>query len=69
MILTGTPLHNGVVDLWALLNFLMPDLFGSEQTFMQWCTIQSWLPTLLMINACISKNMLVLLARYMQECA
>lgn len=38
MILAGTPLHNGVEDLWALLNFLMPDLFGSEQTFMQWCT-------------------------------
>jgi SNF2-related domain len=34
----GTPLHNGVEDLWALLNFLMPNLFGSEQTFTQWYT-------------------------------
>lgn len=36
LLLTGTPLHNGVEDLWSLLNFLMPDLFGSENTFMQW---------------------------------
>lgn len=35
----GTPLHNGVEDLWSLLNFLMPDLFGSENTFMQWCVL------------------------------
>ncbi len=35
----GTPVHNAIEDLWALLNFLMPDLFGSEKTFTQWCAL------------------------------
>lgn len=42
LIPAGTPLHNGVEDLWALLNFLMPNLFGSEETFTQWCDVQSY---------------------------
>ncbi|KAF8820418.1 putative SWI2/SNF2 Brahma-like [Cardiosporidium cionae] len=34
--LTGTPLQNDLQELWALLNFLMPRIFCSAQTFDDW---------------------------------
>uniref|UniRef100_A0A667YPZ3 Chromodomain helicase DNA binding protein 7 n=1 Tax=Myripristis murdjan TaxID=586833 RepID=A0A667YPZ3_9TELE len=34
VLLTGTPLQNTVEELFSLLNFLEPDRFPSEQTFM-----------------------------------
>lgn len=33
LLLTGTPLQNNLKELWALLNFLMPNLFDSEEEF------------------------------------
>ena len=33
LLLTGTPLQNKLKELWALLNFLMPNLFDSEDEF------------------------------------
>lgn len=33
LILTGTPLQNNLVELWALLNFLHPDIFLSSEPF------------------------------------
>ncbi|KAI8897954.1 SNF2 family N-terminal domain-containing protein [Globomyces pollinis-pini] len=33
VLLTGTPLQNSLDELWALLNFLDPENFGSEQEF------------------------------------
>ncbi|KNC96991.1 uncharacterized protein SPPG_07808 [Spizellomyces punctatus DAOM BR117] len=33
VLLTGTPLQNSLDELWALLNFLQPDRFGSESDF------------------------------------
>ncbi|KAI9002707.1 SNF2 family N-terminal domain-containing protein [Gaertneriomyces semiglobifer] len=33
VLLTGTPLQNSLDELWALLNFLQPDRFGSESEF------------------------------------
>lgn len=33
LILTGTPLQNNMTELWALLNFLVPQLFTDEATF------------------------------------
>jgi SWI/SNF-related matrix-associated actin-dependent regulator of chromatin subfamily A member 5 len=33
---SGTPLQNNLHELWALLNFLMPDLFQHSHTFDQW---------------------------------
>lgn len=33
LLITGTPLQNGLHELWALLNFLMPDIFNSAVDF------------------------------------
>jgi len=33
VILTGTPIQNGVIELWALFDFLMPGYLGSEKHF------------------------------------
>jgi SWI/SNF-related matrix-associated actin-dependent regulator of chromatin subfamily A member 5 len=36
LLLTGTPLQNNLHELWALLNFLLPDIFGSDADFEAW---------------------------------
>lgn len=36
LLLTGTPLQNNLHELWALLNFLLPDVFGDADDFDQW---------------------------------
>jgi len=36
LLLTGTPLQNNLHELWALLNFLLPDLFSSAEDFDSW---------------------------------
>ncbi|EEY63798.1 chromatin-remodeling complex ATPase chain, putative [Phytophthora infestans T30-4] len=36
LLLTGTPLQNNLHELWALLNFLLPDVFASSQEFDDW---------------------------------
>ncbi|TDL18206.1 hypothetical protein BD410DRAFT_793521 [Rickenella mellea] len=36
MILTGTPLHNNLAELWSLLNFILPDIFGDLDSFQSW---------------------------------
>ncbi len=33
LLITGTPLQNNLHELWALLNFLVPDVFGSDEDF------------------------------------
>lgn len=33
LLITGTPLQNNLHELWALLNFLMPQMFSSSDTF------------------------------------
>ena len=35
VLLTGTPLQNSLHELWALLNFLLPKIFNSSETFEQ----------------------------------
>lgn len=30
MLITGTPLQNNLHELWALLNFILPDVFSSR---------------------------------------
>lgn len=36
LLITGTPLQNNLHELWALLNFILPDLFGDSDVFDQW---------------------------------
>ena len=49
LLLTGTPLQNNLHELWALLNFLLPDVFNSSEDF------DSWFNT----NQCLGDNALV----------
>ncbi|KAF9584134.1 chromatin remodeling complex Adenosinetriphosphatase, partial [Lunasporangiospora selenospora] len=36
LLITGTPLQNNLHELWALLNFLLPDVFSSAEDFDAW---------------------------------
>ena len=36
LLLTGTPLQNNLHELWALLNFILPDVFTSSEQFDEW---------------------------------
>lgn len=36
LLITGTPLQNNLHELWALLNFLLPDVFNSSEDFDAW---------------------------------
>jgi ATP-dependent helicase STH1/SNF2 len=36
LILTGTPLQNNLPELWALLNFVLPNIFKSSKSFDEW---------------------------------
>ncbi|MCJ1476820.1 hypothetical protein MMC13_005489 [Lambiella insularis] len=36
LILTGTPLQNNLPELWALLNFVLPNIFKSVKNFDEW---------------------------------
>ena len=38
LLITGTPLQNNLHELWALLNFLLPEVFGSAEKFDDWFT-------------------------------
>ncbi|GAX28328.1 SWI/SNF-related matrix-associated actin-dependent regulator of chromatin subfamily A member 5 [Fistulifera solaris] len=39
LLITGTPLQNNLRELWALLNFIMPDIFGDADMFDQWFSL------------------------------
>ncbi|RKF54437.1 ISWI chromatin-remodeling complex ATPase ISW2 [Erysiphe neolycopersici] len=41
LLITGTPLQNNLHELWALLNFILPDVFGDSEAFDQWFSKQS----------------------------
>jgi SWI/SNF-related matrix-associated actin-dependent regulator of chromatin subfamily A member 5 len=40
LLITGTPLQNNLHELWALLNFLMPDVFDSSESFDAWFNVE-----------------------------
>lgn len=40
LLITGTPLQNNLHELWALLNFLLPDVFGDAAAFDDWFSNQ-----------------------------
>ena len=41
LLITGTPLQNNLHELWALLNFLLPDIFESSEDFDAWFSERS----------------------------
>lgn len=41
LLITGTPLQNNLHELWALLNFLLPDIFSSSEDFDAWFSTSS----------------------------
>ncbi|OQR98525.1 chromatin-remodeling complex ATPase chain [Achlya hypogyna] len=41
LLLTGTPLQNNLHELWALLNFLLPDVFSSSEQFDEWFNLDT----------------------------
>lgn len=36
LLITGTPLQNNLMELWSLLNFLLPDVFSDASDFENW---------------------------------
>jgi SWI/SNF-related matrix-associated actin-dependent regulator of chromatin subfamily A member 5 len=41
LLLTGTPLQNNLHELWALLNFLLPEIFHSSEAFDEWFNLSN----------------------------
>jgi SWI/SNF-related matrix-associated actin-dependent regulator of chromatin subfamily A member 5 len=41
LLITGTPLQNDLHELWAMLNFLLPDVFESASTFDEYFNLSS----------------------------
>lgn len=39
LLITGTPLQNNLHELWALLNFLLPEVFASAEKFEEWFSL------------------------------
>ncbi|RLN81646.1 hypothetical protein BBJ28_00020888 [Nothophytophthora sp. Chile5] len=39
LLITGTPLQNNLHELWALLNFLLPDVFTDAEDFDSWFNV------------------------------
>jgi SWI/SNF-related matrix-associated actin-dependent regulator of chromatin subfamily A member 5 len=40
LIFVRTPLQNNLHELWALLNFLLPDIFSSSEQFDEWFDLE-----------------------------
>ena len=36
LLMTGTPLMNNVMELWSLLNFLLPERFSNSELLDHW---------------------------------
>ena len=53
MLITGTPLQNNLHELWALLNFLLPEVFSSGAAAALRCCVAAGV--LLMLGAAAGK--------------
>ena len=45
LLITGTPLQNNLHELWALLNFLLPDVFSNSEDFDEWFNVSGTIET------------------------
>lgn len=36
ILLTGTPLQNNIAELWSMMHFVMPEVFGDAESFAAW---------------------------------
>lgn len=34
LLMTGTPIQNNLTELWALMHFCMPSMFGKHEQFL-----------------------------------
>lgn len=41
ILLTGTPIHNNTLELWSLLNFVMPEIFYDSSLFTDWTDVNN----------------------------
>ena len=41
LLITGTPLQNNLHELWAMLNYLLPDIFDSSDQFDDWFSLDA----------------------------
>lgn len=41
LLITGTPLQNDLHELWAMLNFLLPEIFDDASTFDSWFNLST----------------------------
>ena len=41
LLMTGTPLQNNLIELFAILNFLMPEVFSSQEDFSDWFNLDN----------------------------
>lgn len=39
LLLTGTPVQNNLIELWSLLNFIVPSVFDSALSFESWFSL------------------------------
>lgn len=56
LILTGTPIQNDLMELWALLNLLMPEMFNKLDDFNQWFVIDNFFESNDKIASMAKKN-------------
>ncbi|XP_016197010.1 ISWI chromatin-remodeling complex ATPase CHR11 isoform X1 [Arachis ipaensis] len=67
LLITGTPLQNNLHELWALLNFLLPEIFSSAETFDEWFQISGEMNLLCLLSVVLIKVLRPFLLRRLKS--